>query len=214
MNPLEQYVSIIHQRQLNPLPKDEYGEVHHIIPRSCGGCDKKWNKVKLTPEEHYLAHYWLTFIYATGEEHKAMVYAWNQVNGRIKGDFISAEEYGRLKRELSRLVSERMSGGSSWNKGIKGTGGGFKGHHHTDDAKSRISTAQKNKVVSESTRRKISEGNKGRPKSEEQKRKQSEAMKGHPAWNKNKKITEEARQHVIEAQRRRRERERKEKLAG
>lgn len=35
---------------------DDYIEVHHIIPRSDGGNNKKENKVELTPKEHHLAH--------------------------------------------------------------------------------------------------------------------------------------------------------------
>lgn len=214
MNPLEEYISIIHNRQQNPLPEGQYGENHHIIPKSCGGCNRKWNVVRLTPEEHYMAHYWLTLIYATGKEHASMIYSWNQLNGRIKGNFLTHEEYGKLKKEHAEILSKRMSGGTSWNRGIPGTGGGFAGHHHTEEAKRRQRESQLNKVVSPHTRKLMSKAHAGKPKSEEQKRKQSEAMKGRPAHNKGVKITEEQRQHVIEAQRRRRERERREKLVG
>ena len=49
MNPVEEYISIIHYRQQNPLT--ESGELHHIIPKSCGGAKRaKWNLVRLTSE--------------------------------------------------------------------------------------------------------------------------------------------------------------------
>src|SRR4249919_1705765 len=33
-----------------------YFEVHHIVPRCIGGGDEPENLVRLTPEEHYVAH--------------------------------------------------------------------------------------------------------------------------------------------------------------
>ena len=33
-----------------------YVEKHHVVPRCLGGTDRKENLVRLTPEEHYLAH--------------------------------------------------------------------------------------------------------------------------------------------------------------
>ncbi len=35
---------------------DEYTEVHHIVPRCIGGDNSKSNLVRLTPEEHFVAH--------------------------------------------------------------------------------------------------------------------------------------------------------------
>lgn len=201
------YTTIVVNRQKNPLPENEYGEIHHVIPKSCGGPNRKWNLVKLTPEEHYVCHYLLTFIYAVGEEHESMMYAWNQVNGRIKGDFISAEEYGRLKREFSilqgkrassmlkgrkrsaetkRKISEAQKGRTAWNKGIPRTeevkrklSEAHKGMRQSDEAKRKVSEFNKGKKVSNETRRKISEALTGKPKSEERRRKQSESMKAY-----------------------------------
>lgn len=33
-----------------------YFEMHHVIPRSEGGSNKKTNKVRLTAKEHHLCH--------------------------------------------------------------------------------------------------------------------------------------------------------------
>lgn len=44
---------------------DGYLERHHVIPRCLGGSDSKENLVKLTPEEHYVAHQLLVKIYPT-----------------------------------------------------------------------------------------------------------------------------------------------------
>ena len=197
------YVTIIVNRQKNPLSKDEYGETHHIIPRSCGGPQrKKWNLVKLTPEEHYVCHYLLTFIYAVGEEHDKMVYAWNWLSNRIRGEFISAEEYGRLKREFAKLHrgiprSEEVKRKLSEAR---------KGMRQSDEAKRKVSEANKGKLVSLETRNKISRALTGRLLSEETKRKLSESKKGrthvgHPAWNQGKTgiYSEETRRKMSEA---------------
>lgn len=42
---------------------DVYAETHHIIPRCIGGGDTADNLVKLTPEEHFVAHQILIRIY-------------------------------------------------------------------------------------------------------------------------------------------------------
>ena len=33
-----------------------YSEIHHIIPKSLGGSNRKENLVKLTPKEHFICH--------------------------------------------------------------------------------------------------------------------------------------------------------------
>lgn len=193
MSPLEVYNSIIHNRQNNPLPETEYGEVHHIIPRSCGGCNEKWNLVKLTPDEHYRCHELLPFIYKEGKEHQNMVYAWWIMSGRVNGAEVSAEVYGQLKREISRF----KKGVPAWNKGKK----------HTEESKRKMSEVKKSKHLhlSEERKRRISESlkgripwnkgkpahNKGKPLSEEQKKKISETRKSRHIvpWNKGLKQT-------------------------
>ena len=41
----------------------ELYETHHIIPKCLGGTNNSENLVKLTPEEHYLAHQLLAKLY-------------------------------------------------------------------------------------------------------------------------------------------------------
>ena len=37
-----------------------YTESHHIVPESLGGSNRKENKVRLTPREHFVCHWLLT----------------------------------------------------------------------------------------------------------------------------------------------------------
>jgi hypothetical protein len=57
------YNSIIEKRKLNKLPKDVYGEKHHILPKSLGGDDSKNNLVRLTAKEHFICHLLLSEMY-------------------------------------------------------------------------------------------------------------------------------------------------------
>ena len=209
MNPLQEYIAIIHTRQQDPLPKGQYGERHHIVPRACGGCDQKWNLVKLTPEEHFMAHYWLTFIYPIGYEHESMVYGWNCLSKRVKGECISAEEYGRLRRESAKIHSIRMKGRPSNNKGKKFG-------PHTDEWRRKVSQKLKGRPVSAEKRERISkalmghpshtQGMKFGPRSAEARRKMSEAAKKRRA-------SPETRRKMSEAQKARQERLRQERKA-
>lgn len=50
------YCNIINKRIANSLAKSEYGERHHIIPRSLGGTNHRSNLVRLSAREHFVCH--------------------------------------------------------------------------------------------------------------------------------------------------------------
>ena len=132
-----------------------YTESHHIIPRSLGGTDDEDNVVKLTAREHFVCH-WLLVKMTTGDEHWKMLNALrimraeNPKHQRYRTK-ITARVYANLKEEYSVLQSEQRKGG----------GNGMYGRNHTEEAKRRISKA-----------------NKGRKQSYEEKEKQKAAMTG------------------------------------
>jgi 5-methylcytosine-specific restriction endonuclease McrA len=175
------------------LKQGEYGEVHHILPRSLGGMDISQNLVKLTPEEHYRCHELLPFIYTEGKDHIKMLYAWNMMSGRIKGGQMSADVYGQLKRSFSTMRSleqKRVASTQEWknhqSEVHKGKPSPRKGVHISEETKRKISEAKKGKKhgpCSEETRQKISKANKGnqyckgKHRSEQFKRKIAESMK-------------------------------------
>ena len=82
-------------------------EIHHILPRSCGGTDDESNKIALYAKEHFMAHVYLWTIYRNTDFHKQVVYA---LNNMIKGtksglrsklrDFILASEDINLTIEI------------------------------------------------------------------------------------------------------------------
>ena len=101
--------------------------------------------------------------------------------------------------ERFAIAKERAIGKAEYNIADGGEGGGCKGYHHTEEARKRISEANKGRHLSEEIKRKISEakkgkpnGNKGKPKSLEHKRKIGKAHKGIH-------FSEEARKKISEA---------------
>lgn len=203
-----EYYTICANRYLHPLAEGEYGEVHHILPRSLGGMDISQNLVKLTPEEHYKVHELLPFIYTEGKDHSKMVCAWNQMCGRVKGVEVDAETYGQLKREYSKVNSESHKGRKhseetkrKMSEARKGKPSHNKGIPMSEEHKRKLSEALKGKPKSEETKRKISEARKGIHYSEESKRKISEALKGKHLSEETKRKMSEARKRYFENKR-------------
>lgn len=50
------YFAIIEKARARIMPKTEYREKHHIIPKSMGGSDTADNLVELTAREHFICH--------------------------------------------------------------------------------------------------------------------------------------------------------------
>ena len=179
MNPLTEYNELILTRQRNPLPEGTVTEEHHIWPTSCGGPDEDWNKVRLTPEEHFKAHKLLLDLYTDPKHRDAMRAAiWLMAHTR-DGVKLSPEEYGELKRNFVKRLKERASptlgwhpteeqrkhysdaqkgkphffkkGQTPWNKGTKGL------THHTEEWKKAQSERCRGRHHTEESRRKMRE---------------------------------------------------------
>ena len=63
MNYKWHYDKLIETRKAREIFDDVYYERHHIIMKSMGGTDEETNIVRLTPREHFLAHWLLWRIY-------------------------------------------------------------------------------------------------------------------------------------------------------
>ena len=119
---------------------DCYTETHHIKPRSLGGNDDLENIVELTAREHFICH-WLLIKMTTGKNHHKMLNALrmmraenpNQQRYKTK---ITARVYESIKTEYAKLQSKKL----------QGKGNGFYGKTHTEEARKRISKANKGRV--------------------------------------------------------------------
>ena len=119
--------SIIRTRGQWNIPKGEYWEGHHIIPKCMGGEGRAKNKhsniIRLYPEEHYLAHKLLAL---ENPENMALVSAWEMMihpKGKTKRSYeISAEDYAIARKLWSRHMTEHNPGlknGHPWNYGTR-----------------------------------------------------------------------------------------------
>lgn len=80
-----------------------YTERHHIIPRCMGGSDEDENLIRLTPEEHYVAHQLLVKIHPKNNKliHAAAMMIPSRPSNKL---------YGWLRRRLSFAMSVEQSG--------------------------------------------------------------------------------------------------------
>lgn len=152
---------IIHSRGQFSV-KDEYYEVHHIIPRAFGGeptqithRSQDSNLIWLTYKEHYTAHKILAL---DNMNNYKVVYAYKMMSSRIGEDVTHAdEEYAILRESFVKLNRERSTGKPS----------PMKGKHYSAEV-----------------RRRVSEGTKAAMQRPEVKLKISLSSRGRPSWNK------------------------------
>lgn len=101
MNYRKHYDALIERAQSRVL--SGYAERHHVVPRCVGGSDKRTNIVRLTPEEHYVAHQLLVKIYPGIE---SLVWAVMIMTGGADHQPRKNKLYGWLRRR----VADQMTG--------------------------------------------------------------------------------------------------------
>lgn len=127
MNYKKLYFNIIRNRRNNPLPTSEYGETHHIKPRSfgqnCTDLDDENNLVRLSAREHFIVHFLLYKIYKYRsknifqkskreiERYKKMTLAFNMmINAKSKSQKrLNKNINNRVFDQLRKTVSEQQT---------------------------------------------------------------------------------------------------------
>jgi len=125
-----------------------YKEVHHIIPKSCGGTNDKDNLVPLKAREHYIIHMLLPY-FTTGQIKHKMLNAFLLMNTKSK----SCKRYYKINSRVYEKLKSKFS------KSLKG-------RRLTYEWKAKISKTLTGTKLPESVKRKISLANKGRKMSE------------------------------------------------
>jgi len=201
------YFNIIENAKLKDR-QDDYYELHHILPKSLGGSNKKSNMVKLTAREHFICHWLLTKMVDTTNLKWKMTNAlglmmWSEnknqtrykINSRLyeslkkkhselKSWAQLGEKNGFYKKqhseETKRIMSEKAKGRIPWNKGITYIGGGMTGKNHSLETREKISKHRSGITTPLEIRKKISAAllEKGITRSSETRAKMSESKKG------------------------------------
>ncbi len=115
MNYKKIYDKIIENRLNNPLDETEYGENHHIIPRSLGGSDEVENLVRLTAREHFICHALLAEMYEDGKPE------WYKMNLAFKmmkassdahngNRYFNSKLYELKRKDFSKVMSHTQQG--------------------------------------------------------------------------------------------------------
>lgn len=143
MKHLEEYNKIIQFRQQHPLPEELYGERHHIVPRSiCPILSKaKANIVRLTAQEHFLAHYHLYLAYKEELNEPKWAMKMALAFARMKQQLLLCEDletmselYASMKQEIANAKSQFQTGRRNPNA-IAAMRKVRTGSHHTPEAK-------------------------------------------------------------------------------
>jgi hypothetical protein len=100
------YDIIISNAQYRPKKKAIGYDLHHVIPKSCGGTNDKSNLVSLTYREHYICHMILVKLYEdTQHKHKMAHALWRlSLDGRNRARTYA---YARLKH-IETLKARRI----------------------------------------------------------------------------------------------------------
>jgi hypothetical protein len=83
-----------------------YVERHHIIPKSCGGSDDKFNLVSLTLREHFIVHLLLTKI-LKGNNKAKMILAFNFMCDLKKKN---SRLFDNLRSKGLKILSKKLTG--------------------------------------------------------------------------------------------------------
>lgn len=205
MNYCKIYESLIHKGKSRNEELPVF-ETHHILPRCIGGSDNVENLVRLTPEEHYLAHLLLVKMYP-GEI--KLVYAANIMSGYHSNGKVTNKSFGWIRRRLSngkKGVPRPLECVEKMKRSLKG-------RKLSEDHKKKIGISGTGKKRSEETRRNISLGNTGKTWSIERRLAKSESMKGKPGFRKGMTMSEESKKKLSESQKmRHRERKLKDEM--
>lgn len=142
MNYLAHYDRLIDRARDRQI--DGYSERHHVVPRCMGGGNEKTNLVRLTAEEHYVAHQLLVKMNPDVPE-LAGAAMW--MSKRCTGN----KAYGWLRRRHAAAAGVRMTGHRYW-----------VGRKHTDEWKAKMSALRTGTTMSAEAVEKMAAGHRGK----------------------------------------------------
>ena len=160
MNYKKLYDSIVSKAKTRPIP--EVKEIHHIVPRACGGLNNKENLVALTPKEHFVCHLLLVKIYintsysAKMQRAAFMMVRHGSKNSRVYQAIKEAHVANLRAQTISENQKQAISRSNRGNKARLGM-------KNSEEHKQKISAGRVSWIPTEETRALWSEQRKGRP---------------------------------------------------
>lgn len=123
---------------------ETYTERHHIIPRCLGGNDGPDNIVRLTAEEHYVAHQLLVKMHP--DDHRLLwaLSSMTHATKRMKRSL--NKRYGWLRRRFATAMIDRFAGkplSAEHRAKLSEAAKRRKRRPHSDEAKAKMSAAAK-----------------------------------------------------------------------
>jgi hypothetical protein len=99
-------------------PKPKKYEKHHIIPKSFGGNEEKWNTAYLTLREHFIAHLLLVKITIGNNKFKMLNALMRMSNSKDNKYNLKSRHYEKIRKDFSKEKSKSMmgSGNPNWGK--------------------------------------------------------------------------------------------------
>lgn len=178
MNYQWHYDRLISARKERSCSEDQYYESHHIIPKSMGGTNDIENLIKLTPREHFLAHWMLWRIHKNKQMADAFFSMCGFRNKKRKFS-TSSISYAEAKEAKSNKKGHLVSEETRQKISLASKGNQYmKGKKLSDEAKLRISEFNKGKKLSEETKNKIGKSRKGKLHSQDSIEKIKKVCKG------------------------------------
>lgn len=171
--------NILETRGRFGIPKSEYKERHHIVPKCLGGKNDKLNLIDLYAKEHLIAHKLLVKKYP---DCKSLIYAYHTMayagNKKQYKKCLSPQEYEELRVMFSKIVKNRKVSEKTKLKLKKSLKKNAKERNKKIGIALLGNKNKLNKKLSEESKRKISESKKGKKLSEKTKQKLSLAHIG------------------------------------
>lgn len=97
--------NILETRGRFGIPKGEYKERHHIVPKCMGGTNDNDNLIDLYAHEHYIAHKLLAL---ENPFNNKLILAWHRLHNDSFSNYITEYEYEKLKTLNSKWFSDLM----------------------------------------------------------------------------------------------------------
>lgn len=171
---------------------DGYVERHHVVPKCMGGSNDRSNLVRLTPEEHYVAHQLLVkmnpgngklifgaAVMTVGANRCNKKYGWiRRLHASVASGMLSGIKRGPFSAEHKAKLSAAKKDGTLPDEQKAKIAASMRAHASTPEAKALVSRSHTGRKRSEETKSRISAANTGKKLPRDRVEKSAAAQRG------------------------------------